>query len=89
MGMKLNSRKLVFIVIGVLLTVANDKFKLGLSMETMTLICGSIAAYVIGQGIADHGNQGKAQDVVAPGDDGPNWEDTSDVSEDEKKDLFG
>lgn len=88
MGMKLNSRKLVSIVIGVLLTIANDKFKLGLSMETMTLICGFIAAYVIGQGIADHGSQGKKDDVMNPGDDGPNWDDTSGTDEDDRE-LLG
>ena len=86
---KINSRKLLMVVLTAVLTVLNDKFKIGISSEAILTVVGLIAAYVLGQGIADHGNQGKKPDImIAKGEeDGPNWEDTSELDEDDKKIL--
>jgi hypothetical protein len=86
---KINSRKLLTVVLTAVLTVLNDTLKLGISNEAILTIVGLVAAYVVGQGIADHGNQGKKSDVIiAKGDeDGPNWEDTTEPDEDDKRIL--
>lgn len=56
---KLKSRKLVVLVATVLLAVANKKLGLGLDDDTMNKIMIAIGAYLVGQGIADHGGEGK------------------------------
>ena len=76
---KLKSRKLIATVLMAVLVLVNDKLGLGISQEAILTVVGVIAAYVVGQGVADAGAQGKKPDVVvAPGaEEGPNWEDTS------------
>ena len=88
---KINSRKLLTVILTAVLTVLNDKFKLGISDEAILTVVGLVAVYVVGQGIADHGNQGKKPDIViAKGEEeGPNWEDTSEMDGDDRKDLMG
>ena len=88
---KINSRKLLTVILTAVLTVLNDKCKLGISDEAILTVVGLVAVYVVGQGIADHGNQGKKPDIViAKGEEeGPNWEDTSEMDGDDRKDLMG
>lgn len=88
---KMKSRKLIVLVGTVLLTVLNEKLGLGLDEDTMNKIIAAAAAYIVGQGIADHGSQGKKPDVVvAKGEEeGPNWGDTSEVDEGDKKEILG
>ena len=53
---KLKSRKFwVAIVTGVITVFAEN---LGVSPETIQWLVGLAASYLVGQGIADHGNQG-------------------------------
>jgi len=76
---KLKSRKLIATVLMAVLVLVNDKLGLGISQEAILTVVGVIAAYVVGQGVADAGAQGKKPAiVVAEGSsEGPNWEDTS------------
>jgi hypothetical protein len=53
------SRKLFFALGGAILVFLNDKFKLGLSQESIYSILGILGVYVIGQGVADAGSQGQ------------------------------
>lgn len=54
---KLKSRKLwVTISTGAIITLGDH---LGLDKETITKLAGLAASYVLGQGIADAGSQGK------------------------------
>lgn len=52
---KLKSRKLIATVALALLVVANRQFHLGLEATDLGTLAGLAAAYVIGQGVADHG----------------------------------
>jgi hypothetical protein len=49
------SKKAVAMIVGVLMGAFGKK--LGLDEDSLTKIIGSIMAYVIGQGIADHGKE--------------------------------
>lgn len=84
---KLKSRKLVTLMLTTLFVIANDVFEMGVSEDTITKLVGALVAYLVAQGIADHGNQGKKPGPVV--DDGPNWEDTTEVDEEDKKELLG
>ena len=87
---KLLSRKLISIVLTVLLIVMNKRLGLGLDSETIYSIVGAVGLYVVGQGIADAGSQGKKPEVViAEGESGgPNWDETCPDGDDEKE-LLG
>jgi len=50
---KLKSRKLIVTVVTAIAIGLNDKFEIGLSQDTITMIVGLVAAYVLGQGVAD------------------------------------
>jgi len=54
----LKSKKFIAMLVGVL-TVLLGKVGLDLDEETLTKIVGLVAAYVLGQGIADHGKEQK------------------------------
>ncbi|MBM4346401.1 MAG: hypothetical protein FJ100_23745 [Deltaproteobacteria bacterium] len=56
---KLKSRKLVASVCAALLVVLNRKLGLGLDATDLATLAGLAAAYVIGQGVADHGKASK------------------------------
>lgn len=60
----LASRKLVVFVLSIAATVANAKLGKPLDDAAMTTLLGLVAAWLIGQGIADHGVQGQAQAVA-------------------------
>lgn len=87
--MKFTSRKFISMVIAAVLLFVNGILGNPLSEENIMMIVGVVATYMVSQGIADHGNQGKKPDIViAKGEeDGPNWEDTSELDEDDKKIL--
>jgi hypothetical protein len=88
---KLISRKLVLVVVTVLLAIANKKLDLGLDDETMNRIIAAVAAYLVGQGIADHGAQGKKAETTVPGVpiEGPNWDNTSKADAEDEKVIMG
>lgn len=50
---KFKSRKFWLTIAGVAVTVCNEIFDMGLDREAVLTIVGSIAAYVLGQGIVD------------------------------------
>lgn len=52
----LSSKKLVAAAIGVIVAVGG-RLGLDLSTEDVALIVGPIVAYILGQGIADHGKE--------------------------------
>ena len=84
---KLKSRKLIVSLIVAVLVVLNDHFETGISEAAIYKLVALVMAYVIGQGIADHGSQGKKPDIViAKGEEeGPNWDDTAKPDEEDKK----
>lgn len=53
----LSSKKFKALVVGVILTIANDKLHLGLSEDTVQEAVAMLVAYMLGQGIADHGKE--------------------------------
>ena len=81
------------VILGVVIAIANDLAGKPVSEDAMLKVMGALGAYIVGQGIADHGSQGKkAEVVIAEGEEeGPNWEDTTDIDDDseEKKELLG
>lgn len=87
---KLKSRKLIVSILTAILVVVNDKYQLGISQEAIYSAVAVIAVYVVGQGVADAGAQGKKSGVViAEGEEeGSNWEDTSE-EDDKGKELLG
>jgi hypothetical protein len=89
--MKFTSRKFLSMVIAIVLLFVNEVLENPLSEENITMIVGVVATYMVSQGIADHGNQGKKPDIViAEGEEaGPNWGDTSDIDDDDKKEILG
>jgi hypothetical protein len=88
---KLKSRKLLVFITSVLIVALNNKLGLGISDDAVNLIAGLAAAFLVGQGIADHGGNVKKQDAVVEKSDGdgPGWGDTSDVDSDDRKALLG
>lgn len=54
---KLKSRKLAATVAMCLLVVLNRKLALGLDAADLATLAGLAAAYVVGQGVADHGKK--------------------------------
>ena len=90
---KYKSRKFIVGVVAFLSIVLNDAFGKPVSDEAMMKAIGVLGVYILGQGIADHGAQGKKADVVVAKDEdeGPGWEETAEVDddEDEKKELLG
>lgn len=60
MKAKLTSRKFWITVVTGLLVLANQAFELGLDEAAIGQFVTVVAAFVVGQGIADHGSQGKA-----------------------------
>ena len=90
---KLMSRKFIVGIVAFLTMILNDVFGKPISDDTMMKAIGVLGVYILGQGIADHGAQGQKRPiVVAKGEDeGPNWDDTTEVDEDpdERKELLG
>lgn len=90
---KIGSRKLLVAIIGFVAVIVNSAVGKPVDDDSMTKALGFLGAYVIAQGISDHGAQGKKADIViaAGEDEGPNWEDTTDVDDDpdEKRELLG
>lgn len=90
---KLKSRKLIVVIITMLIIVVNELFNRPVSEDGITKIIAVAGTYLIGQGIADHGAQGKKPEVViaVDEDEGPGWEETATVDddEDERKELLG
>ena len=90
---KLKSRKLIMAVVAAIIIMVNDALGKPISEDAVMKAVGVLGVYIVGQGIADHGAQGKKADiVVAKGEEeGPNWKDTEEVDddEDEKKELLG
>ena len=70
--------------------IINDLMGNPVSGEAMTKAIGALGAYVVAQGIADHGSQGKKADtvIIHGSDEGPNWEDTSELDDADKKGLL-
>lgn len=56
---KLKSRKLAAAVAMAVLVILNRKLALGLDAADLATLAGLAAAYVIGQGVADHGKSAK------------------------------
>ena len=50
-------KKLYSMVATVILVWANGKYQLGIEPDSMKLVVGLVVAYVIGQGVADHGKE--------------------------------
>lgn len=67
--MKPTSRKLIVLMVTVILYVANDLAGGLLTEPAMNGIMGVIIAWIVGQGIADHGAQGKANAIKRMNDD--------------------
>lgn len=60
------SKKLTVAILSILLVALNRKLGLGLEPSEITSLAGLVAAYLIGQGIADHGAQGAAKAAEGP-----------------------
>ena len=90
---KIGSRKLFVALLAFAAIIVNAAMGKPVDDESMTKAVGALGVYILGQGIADHGAQGKKPEiVVAQGEEeGPNWEDTTDVDDDpdERRELLG
>lgn len=60
---KLKSRKFIVTVLAAILVLLNDKFNLGISQEAIYSAVGMLGLYVVGQGVADAGSQGRKKVV--------------------------
>lgn len=58
-----SSKKFVAAFSAVVLAVLNDIFSLGVDPATTQEIIGVVIAYVLGQGIADHGKEAKKEEI--------------------------
>ena len=84
---KIKSRKLLVGIISAVIILANDAFGKPVSTEAVYSAIAMLATYVIGQGIADHGQQGKKPEFDVDSDE-PRWEDRSEMDVDDKKELL-
>lgn len=76
---QLKSKKLIVAILTAVAIVINDHFGKPLSEDTINQMIAVVAAYVIGQGIADSGKE-KAKIEVANLPKGePAWEDTTEI----------
>ena len=50
-------KKLYSMIATVVLVWANGKYQIGIEPDSMKLVVGLVVAYVIGQGVADHGKE--------------------------------
>lgn len=108
------SKKVAAAVVSAVVVLVNSALGSPVSDDQIAMIVGVVVAYMVSQGIADHGNQGavtaarraakKGAEVpcavsavleknagsgASDEEDGPGWEDTSDVDPDDKKELLG
>lgn len=114
---ELKSKKFITTIIAAIIMIANDALGKPIGEETMYAVLGMLGVYVMGQGVADHGAQGKARAVeraikqggivsevvqqVMGGkpkqyihdddeEEGPHWEDTSEMDEEDKpREILG